>query len=111
VSCEECTVSCVQYNLILDAERLCMDAERLCIVYNDVRTANDVGSIRSSYLDRGAARTCASSPDTAREQHLAVYPVVLQLSGAARAFGLLSAITHRLLSNRELMRAHEVIRS
>ena len=46
MSCEECTVSCVQYNLILDAERLCMDAERLCIVYNDVRTANDVGSIR-----------------------------------------------------------------
>ena len=45
MSCEECTVSCVQYNLILDAERLCMDAERLCIVYNDVRTANDVGSI------------------------------------------------------------------
>jgi len=99
-------VSCVQYNLILDAERLCMDAERLCIVYNDVRTANDVGSI----LDR--ARMRQSSPDTpAREQHLAVYPVVLQLSGAARAFGLLSAITHRLLSNRELMRAHEVIRS
>ena len=105
MSCEECTV-----NLILDAERLCMDAERLCIVYNDVRTANDVGSIddpRSRF-----ARACGqSSPDTAREQHLAVYPVVLQLIGAARAFGLLSAITHRLLSNRELMRAHEVIRS
>ena len=53
MSGEECSVSCVPYNLILDAERLCMDAERLCIVYNDVRTANDVGSI----LDRG--RACA----------------------------------------------------
>ena len=104
MSCEECTV-----NLILDAERLCMDAERLCIVYNDVRTANDVGS---RHRLSSIARACGqSSPDTAREQHLAVYPVVLQLSGAARAFGLLSAITHRLLSNRELMRAHEVIRS
>ena len=93
-------------NLILDAERLCMDAERLCIVYNDVRTANECG------VDpRSRARMRQSSPDTAREQHLAVYPVVLQLSGAARAFGLLSAIMHRLLSNRELMRAHEVIRS
>ena len=54
MSCEECTVSCVQYNLILDAERLCMDAERLCIVYNDVRTANDVGSILVPRSRRGA---------------------------------------------------------
>jgi len=110
VSCEECTVNLIldAERLCMDAERLCMDAERLCIVYNDVRTANDVGSIDRSSI----ARACGqSSPDTAREQHLAVYPVVLQLSGAARAFGLLSAITHRLLSNRELMRAHEVIRS
>jgi hypothetical protein len=51
VSCEECTV-----NLILDAERLCMDAERLCIVYNDVRTANDVGSIDDPRSDRARMR-------------------------------------------------------
>lgn len=51
MSCEECTV-----NLILDAERLCMDAERLCIVYNDVRTANDVGSIDDPRSRAHAAR-------------------------------------------------------
>ena len=58
VSCEECTVSCEEctVNLILDAERLCMDAERLCIVYNDVRTANDVGSIDDPRSRAHAAR-------------------------------------------------------